>query len=226
MKTDQNTILVIAAHPDDESLGLGGTIHKATQSGDIVDVLLLSSGVGSRDSERESSSTRIAAAKKALKLLGCRQIVIGDFPDNSFDSIELLTITKFIEQKIADLQPNIIFTNFHSDLNIDHRLTSEASLIAARPKPSSTVNELYFYEVLSSTGWKFGGEQFKPNYFVDITESFDTKESALFEYSTEMDSSPNARSIGAVKALAKFRGNFIGFEYAEAFEIGFIRTKE
>ena len=222
----QNTILVIAAHPDDESLGLGGTIHKAFQSGDTVDVLFLSSGVGSRDSDREDSTARLTAAKRALNLLGCRHIEIGDFPDNCFDSIELLTITKFIESKIVELQPNIIFTNFHSDLNIDHRLTAEASLVAARPKPGSPVNELYFYEVLSSTGWQFGAKQFKPTYFVDITESIENKMSALLEYSTEMDESPNARSFQAVKALAQFRGNFIGFEYAEAFEVGFIRARK
>ena len=144
--TDQNSILVIAAHPDDESLGLGGTIHKATQSGDLVDVLFLSSGVGSREIPREHSSARLSSAQKALRLLGCRHVLIGVFPDNSFDSIHLLTISKFIESKISELQPNIVFTNFHSDLNIDHRLTAEASLVAARPKPGSPVNELYFYE--------------------------------------------------------------------------------
>ena len=222
----QNTILVIAAHPDDESLGLGGTIHKASQSGDIVDVLLLSSGVGSRITNREDSSARLAASKRALGLLGCRQIITADFPDNSFDSIDLLTIAKFIELKISELQPNIVFTNFHSDLNVDHRLTAEASLVAARPKPGSPVNELYFYEVLSSTGWQFGAKQFRPTYFIDITESMGRKEAALLEYATEMDEPPSARSYESVRALAKFRGNFIGFEYAEAFEVGFIRTKE
>jgi LmbE family N-acetylglucosaminyl deacetylase len=226
MRAGQNTILVIAAHPDDESLGLGGTIYQASQSGDNVDVLLLSSGVGSRDLDRETRSARLDAAHKALKLLGCRKIIVGDFPDNSFDSIELLTIIKFIEGVIAELQPNIIYTNFHSDLNIDHKLTSEASLVAARPKPGSSVNELYFYEVLSSTGWHFGAQQFKPNRYIDITESIDKKEAALLEYRTEMDESPSARSFGAVKALARFRGNFIGFDFAEAFEVGFIRNKE
>lgn len=222
----KDSILVIAAHPDDESIGLGGTIHKASKSGHDVDILLLSSGVGSRDFDRESSSDRLVAAHKALKLLGCRQIIVGEFPDNSFDSIELLTIVKFIENVIAEVQPNIIYTNFHSDLNIDHRLTAEASLVAARPKPGSSVNELYFYEVLSSTGWQFGAQQFRPNYFIDITESLDKKVAALREYGTEMDESPSARSFEAVKALAEFRGNFIGFKYAEAFQVGFIRTQE
>ena len=221
----QNTILVIAAHPDDESLGMGGTIHKLTQAGDIVHVLLLSSGVESRNSEREESAARLAAAKRALDLLGCSQFIIGNFPDNSFDSVSLLSIAKFIEAKVNELQPNIIFTNFYGDLNVDHRLTSEASLVAARPKPSSPVNELYFYEVLSSTGWQFGAKQFLPTYFIDISGSISQKEAALIEYAIEMDESPSARSYDSVKALAQFRGNFIGFEYAEAFEVGFIRTK-
>jgi len=222
----RNTILVIAAHPDDESLGVGGVIYKATQAGDKVDILLLSSGVGSRTLDREDSAARLAAAKRALNLLGCRKIFVGDFPDNSFDSVELLTIVKFIESVITEIQPNIIYTNFHSDLNVDHRLTAEASLVAARPKPGSSVDELYFYEVLSSTGWQFGAREFRPSYFVDITDCISIKESALLEYATEMDDSPSARSYESVKALAKFRGNFIGFEYAEAFEIGFVRSKK
>jgi LmbE family N-acetylglucosaminyl deacetylase len=222
----QNTILVIAAHPDDESLGAGGAIYRATQAGDIVDVLFLSSGVGSRDSAQQESTERSKAAIRALNLLGCRKVDTGDFPDNSFDSVSVLSLAKFIESKISELRPNIIFTNFHSDLNIDHRRTAEASLIAARPKPGSPVNELYFYEVLSSTGWQFGASQFNPSYFVDITDSIEQKESALLEYGTEIELPPSARSLEAVKALARFRGNFIGFEYAEAFEIGFVRINK
>ncbi len=220
----QNSILVIAAHPDDESLGLGGTIYSATQSGKVVDVLLLSSGVGSREFDREDAHARLESSKRALTLLGCRQISVLDFPDNSFDSVGVLAIAKHIESKINELRPTTIFTNFHSDLNVDHRITSEASLVASRPKPGSSVNELYFYEVLSSTGWQFGAAQFKPNYYMDITRSIEKKLAALHEYKNEMDQSPNARSLEAVRALAKFRGHFIGFEYAEAFEIGFIRT--
>ena len=226
MKADRNTILVIAAHPDDETLGCGGSIYKAIQSGDTVDVLLLSSGVGSRAINRESESARLASAERALNQLGCRKIIFGGFPDNSFDSVGLLNVSTYIESKIAELRPNIVFTNFHNDLNIDHRIAAEASLVAARPKPKSSVNELYFYEVLSSTGWQFGAQQFSPNYFVDITDSIENKLEALSEYATEMDEAPNARSYEAVRALAKFRGNFIGFEYAEAFEVGFIRSRK
>jgi LmbE family N-acetylglucosaminyl deacetylase len=221
--TTQDTVLVIAAHPDDETLGMGGTIHRLVQAGNAVHVLFLSSGVGSRDSNREDSAARLEAANMALNLLGCSHISVGDFPDNSFDSIGLLTIAKYIESKVSELQPTVVFTNFHSDLNVDHRLTAEASIVAVRPKPNSSVNELYFYEVLSSTGWQFGAKQFLPSYFVDISESISQKEIALFAYATEMDESPSARSYDSVKALARHRGNFIGFEYAEAFEVGFIR---
>lgn len=221
----QETVLVIAAHPDDESLGMGGTIHRLVQAGHALHVLFLSSGVGSRDSNREDSAARLAAANRALDLLGCSHVSVGDFPDNSFDSIGLLTIAKYIESIVDEVKPSIIFTNFHSDLNVDHRLTAEASIVAARPKPSSSVNELYFYEVLSSTGWQFGAKQFLPTYFVNISESISQKEAALFEYATEMDESPSARSYESVKALARHRGNFIGFEYAEAFEVGFIRKR-
>ncbi|CAB4720697.1 unannotated protein [freshwater metagenome] len=222
----QNSILVIAAHPDDESLGLGGTIHNATQSGKQVHVLFLSTGVGSRDLDRENTSERLAAARRALNVLGCYHINFGDFPDNSFDSVGVLSIAKFIEAKINEVQPRVVYTNFHSDLNVDHRLTAEASLVAARPKPGSPVDELYFYEVLSSTGWQFGATQFRPTCFVDITGSISPKLAALHEYATEIDDSPSARSYDAVKALARLRGSFVGFEYSEAFEIGFIRSRD
>ena len=223
--TTKSVILIVAAHPDDEVLGAGGTIHKAAREGDTVHVLFLSSGVGSREKERQAPESRIASAQKALGLLGCENIVTGDFPDNAFDTVGVLEISKFIESQIRSIKPDVVFTNFHSDLNIDHRLTAEATLVATRPKPESTVNAVFFYEVLSSTGWKFGASQFNPNYFVDITESLKNKEIALVEYAVEMESSPNARSIESVVALAKFRGNFIGFEFAEAFEVGFIRSK-
>ena len=221
----KDTVLVIAAHPDDESLGMGGTMHRLVQAGHTLHVLFLSSGVGSRDTNREDSAARLAAANKAMNLLGCSHITMGDFPDNSFDSTGLLGIAKYIESKVDEIQPSIIFTNFHSDLNVDHRLAAEASLVAARPKPNSSVNELYFYEVLSSTGWQFGAKQFLPTYFIDISESISQKEAALSAYATEMDESPSARSYDSVKALARHRGNFIGFEYAEAFEVGFIRKR-
>lgn len=98
--------------------------------------------------------------------MGCDQIITGDFPDNSFDTVGMLKIAKFIESKIEEIQPEVIFTNFHGDLNIDHRITAEATLVAARPKPMSPVNSLYFYEVLSSTGWKFGSKQFEPTFLL------------------------------------------------------------
>ena len=220
-----NNILVIASHPDDEVLGVGGTILNYSSRGYSVDVLFLSSGVGSRDNEREDKLSRISSAHAALKLLGCRETIHGDFPDNAFDSVGILKIAKFIEAQIERLRPTVIFTNFHGDLNVDHRITAEATLIASRPKPDSPVNELYFYEVLSSTGWRFGSELFRPNYFSDITSTIDNKLLALNAYGVEIDAPPNARSLESVRALAQTRGNFIGVSFAEAFEVGFIRVK-
>lgn len=225
MRNSQNTVLVIAAHPDDETLGMGGTIHRMIQEGDELHVLFLSNGVGSRDLERELSSSRLSAARRALDLLGCNSVSFGDFPDNSFDSVGILTIAKFIEKKVSEIHPNVVFTNFYSDLNVDHRISAEASLIAARPKPNNSINELYFYEVLSSTGWQFGAKEFTPNYFVNISNSITYKEAALLEYDIEMDEAPSARSYASVKALAKHRGSFVGLDFAEAFEVAFVRSK-
>ena len=219
-----NTILVVVAHPDDEVLGMGGTIYRATQEGHLVNVLFLSSGVGARESERENAESRQESAKRATKYLGCKEVIFADFPDNSFDSVSVLQISKVIELQIERLRPNIVFTNFYEDLNVDHRMTAEATLVASRPKPSSTVSELYFFEVLSSTGWKFGSKQFSPNYFIDISSFIEQKIHAVREYSIEIEESPHARSIDSILALARARGNFIGFNLAEAFEVGFIRV--
>jgi len=221
--TDRRTVLVIAAHPDDETLGMGGTIHKFSQRGDEVHVLFLSTGVGSREHEREDADSRLSAAKQALELLGCTRVTFGNFPDNAFDSVGILRVAKVIENKINEVKPHLVFTNFHDDLNVDHRTAAEATLVAVRPKPKSTVDGLYFYEVLSSTGWKFGSSSFSPNFYVDITTNITHKDDALQQYTLEIEESPNARSRESVMALARHRGHFIGVAYAEAFQIAFLR---
>lgn len=203
---------------------MGGTIYLLVKSGFEVNVLFLSSGVGSRDIERQSEQDRKLSAKKALSTLGCEIFEFASFPDNQFDKVSLLEIAKRIELQIDKFRPEIVFTNFHSDLNIDHRLTSEATQIATRPKTGCSVKELYFYEIPSSTGWYHGGKIFSPNRFVDISLSYQAKIMALNYYQIELDDFPNARSIESINSYAKQRGAQSGLNYAEAFEIAYIRN--
>jgi LmbE family N-acetylglucosaminyl deacetylase len=181
--------------------------------------------VGSRDVERQSPDDRKESARVALSKLGCKQVFFGDYKDNEFDSISLLTIAKFIEGYINKLNPKLVFTNYYNDLNVDHQRTSEATQIAVRPKVNSGVTSLFYYETISSTGWKFDSKVFNANYSVDITQHIEVKIQALKSYEVELDNYPNARSLEAIVNLAEYRGNIMGFKYAESFEVGFIKIE-
>ena len=222
---EKKNILIIAAHPDDEVIGMGGSIKLFAENQNKIFVLFLSTGVGSRNFERQPAESRKESARLALKKLGCSEMYFGDFPDNQFDTVGVLSIAKFIEAHVDKFQPEIVFTNYYQDLNVDHRIASEATLVAVRPKPNTSVTNLYFYEVSSSTGWKFGSQAFKPSYYIDILNSNLSKQMALREYRVEMDEFPSARSVQAIEYLNRYRGGAVGFTIAEAFEIGFIREK-
>jgi LmbE family N-acetylglucosaminyl deacetylase len=217
------SILIIVAHPDDETLGMGGSIKVLSELGYDINLLFLSSGVGSRIIERQTSIARKKSAQNALSILGCHNLEFIDFPDNRFDSLNILDVAKVIEKKIDEVQPEIVFTNHYADLNIDHRITCDATKIAVRPKSKSFVNELYFFEIPSSTGWNFGAKIFIPHYFVNISNTIQFKIKALLEYSVELDDPPSARSLVSLEALSIHRGSSVGYTNAEAFEVGFIR---
>jgi LmbE family N-acetylglucosaminyl deacetylase len=217
-------VLIVAAHPDDEVLGMGGTIHKLSLLGSRVRVIFLSDGVGSRDQARESLESRQLSAMSALKLLNCTDVAFYDFPDNAMDSIPLIQIVKTIEMNLNDFNPTVIFTHFPHDLNIDHRITSQAALVASRPKVNSRVKYLFYFEVQSSTEWNFGASQFRPDLFVDISGNIEHKCKSLMEYRVEMEEFPEARSIGGIEARNVVRGVTVGVTSAEAFQIAFMRA--
>ena len=223
MLLSNEKVLVIAAHPDDETLGMGGTIHKLSLLGSRVRVIFLSDGVGSRDEIRESVDSRRAAAISALRFLNCSDVHFYDFPDNSMDSVPLIDIVKTVEKSINDFEPAVLFTHFPHDLNVDHRITSQACLVAARPKVNRNIKSLLYFEVQSSTEWNFGSSQFIPNMFVDISDSFGFKVHALKEYQVEIEAFPEARSFAGIEARSTVRGVTVGVSKAEAFQIAFLR---
>ena len=204
---------------------MGGTIRKLIEENNKVSILFLSDGVTSRENLREEIKSRRSSSISALKSLGCTDIEFCDFPDNKLDSIPLLNLCKTVESHIRLRNTEIVFTHFPFDLNIDHRRTQEATLVACRPNLNSFVRELYFFETVSSTDWNFGNRRFSPNIFVDITNQFRNKLLALQHYDVEINDFPNARSILSIESLSNFRGASIGFEKAEAFELGFHRIK-
>lgn len=224
MNITSKSIAVIAAHPDDETLGMGGTIKLLSAKGNKVSVLFLTNGVSARDNLREDAESRKRSCISALKVLGCDNYEFGNFPDNALDSVPRISIIKFIENFLVTSKASIVFTHFPKDLNIDHQIAASSTLVACRPKSHSQVNSLYFFEVASSTGWNFGEATFDPRIFIDVDSSMKSKIQALMEYSVELDDFPNARSILAIEALARVRGSSAGMKNSEAFELGFMRN--
>ena len=216
----KNKVLVIAAHPDDEVLGCGGSLvlHKIRK--DEISVIFMSNGVSSRSKENYSEIIkRKKMAQMVCKKLNIKNAFFLDFPDNELDKISLLTITKKIEKIIYKIKPTLIYTHSFSDLNIDHQKTFEATLTACRPQPKFSVREIYSFEIPSSTGWHhYKIKKFNPNLYIDITKII--KKSELLKiYSKEMRKEPHARSIKGLLNLSRYRGNQVGLKNAEAFEV-------
>ena len=180
-------ILIIAAHPDDEVLGCGGTIARHVQSKDEVNIVFLSDGVSSRKKLNQSIEERNASAFKASEILGIKPPKFLNFPDNKMDTIALLEIVKKLEKVIYKIKPEIIYTHHIGDLNVDHRITHQAVMTACRPQPNFSVKKILSFEVLSSTEWNSHsfGNYFHPNYFVNITEQIPIKMQALKAYGCE-----------------------------------------
>jgi LmbE family N-acetylglucosaminyl deacetylase len=220
--------LVVAAHPDDEVLGCGGTIARLAEEGCAVHVLILAEGVTSRAEIRDRAakapelSHLARCADAANAILGSASVKICQCPDNRMDSIDLLEVVKLVEGEITRHQPQLVFTHHRGDVNVDHTVVHDAVIAACRPLPGHAVRQLLFFEVASSTEWRppasAGG--FAPNCFYDIERYLVRKLAALNEYSTEMRAFPHPRSSQAVEHLARWRGATAGCHAAEAFEVG------
>lgn len=220
------SILILAAHPDDEVLGCGGTIGKLADEGAIVHVAFLADGVLSRAGEQTVQqlelTSRRTAAQKACEILGVKSVSFGDFPDNCMDTTPLLDITKAVEALISKYQPEVVFTHHAGDVNIDHRRLHEAVVTACRPQQGHPVKTLLCFEVPSSTEWQLPGSApaFTPNWFVDISATLVRKLAALEAYADELRAWPHPRSRQGVEHLAHWRGATVGVDAAEAFILG------
>lgn len=215
-------ILVVAAHTDDEALGCAGALARHLDRGCEVYAMHLTDGIGSRTSVGQAERVnRDRAAAQAAEIVGYEWIAEGDFPDNALDSVPLLDVVKFIEEVKDEVEPHLVYTHHGGDLNVDHRVSFQATMTAFRPQPDETCSEIRCFEIPSSTEWSDGsiGDNFFPNLFVDITEYWGTKKQTLEAYSEEMRSFPHARSVEAIDAFSTLRGSQAGIERAESFEI-------
>lgn len=220
-----NKVLIVAAHPDDEVLGCGGTIARHAEAGDQVNVLIVAEGATSRQQQRDRTQATLElsnlakAAQRAGEILGAKGVELLDLPDNRLDSLDRLDLIKEIEMRLARHQPQVVYVHHAGDVNVDHRRLHEAVVTACRPTPGNTVQRLLSFEVASSTEWQAPGSApaFQPNWFVDISAQWARKRNALEAYNSEMRPWPHARSIEALEHLARWRGAQVGMGAAEAF---------
>ncbi len=216
-------ILVVAAHPDDEVLGCFGTVARLIQEGYEAYTLILGEGKTSRDEERivenkkeeiEILNTEIVKANEAI---GIKKIFVENFPDNRFDSVDLLDIVKVVSKVKDEIKPDIIFTHYEHDLNIDHQRTYKAVLTATRPMQNECVKEIYSFEILSSTEWNYP-ISFSPDTYYDIGNTLDLKIKAMTEYKSEFCEYPHPRSLEGIELNAKYQGMRVGKKAVEAFK--------
>ncbi|MEP6644680.1 MAG: PIG-L deacetylase family protein [Acidobacteriaceae bacterium] len=219
-------VLVIAAHPDDEVLGCGGTMARLAHDGHAVHIAIIAEGITSRHSDRGAANAGDLArlhqqAHAAATTVGAKDVVLFKLPDNRLDTIPLLDVTKLVEELIQKLQPEVIYTHHPGDLNIDHGVVHRAVLTATRPLAGQCVRQVYAFEVPSSTEWAFQNVEpaFRANVFVDISATLDAKIAALACYESEVRKFPHPRSPEALRAIATRWGSVSGCEAAEAFEL-------
>lgn len=219
-------VLVIAAHPDDEVYGVGGTMVKHAQNGDEVYVCMLTEGVTTQYcniKDKIQLSNLIEQKKneslKAARILGIKEIFFFNLPDMKLDTIAHSEINQPIEECIANLLPEIVYTHHWGDVNKDHRLAFESTMVAVRPALKNPIKKVLIYETPSSSEWNVPilTNQFLPNVFVDISDVLDIKIQAMKAYKSELRPFPHPRSIEAVTTYAKKRGLEVGKKVVECF---------
>lgn len=223
---DARKVLIVAAHPDDEVLGCGGTAALLNRLGARIYIAILGEGVTSRYPDRSAAP---AAELSLLKtqcfacaaLLGAQEPFLYDYPDNRFDTVALLDIVKTVEELVHRLEPDLILTHHGGDLNIDHALTFRAVLTAVRPQPGTPVAQLYTFHVPSATEWAHDrcGPRFSPNCFVDIAATLEQKLKAFGAYGGEGRPFPHPRSEAALRADAAYWGSVAGLPAAEPLQL-------
>lgn len=220
-------IMIVAAHPDDELLGLGASMHKLIRDHSVqTHVVILGEGITSRAASRDTEKWKEELdihrknIKEAQQCIGYGSVSTYDFPDNRFDSTALLDLVKTVEKEKEKFQPEVIFTHHGGDLNIDHQRTFEAVMTACRPMKNERVKTIITFETPSATEWRASTDSnpFIPNMFIEISElNLQAKIDGMEKYRFEKRKYPHPRSPEALKIRAQYRGLTIGCELAEAF---------
>lgn len=213
-----NKILVFAPHPDDEILGCGGTMIKHIDAGDEVYVCIVTKGVLPLFSPDLVEKTR-AEARACHRHIGVKKTFFLDFPAVLIDKENRYEVNGKILDVVKEVAPDEVYIPHWGDMQKDHQIVADACMVALRPKYEPKVKAIYSYETMSETAWNAPNVQndFIPNVFVDITDTLDKKMEALGFFQSQLSPFPDARSLEAVEALAKYRGALMHFKAAEAF---------
>ena len=227
MEFKDKKILIVVAHPDDEILGLGATMHKIIRETNCeTRVVILGEGITSRSDEHnpeqwekelEIHKSNIESAANAI---GYHEVSVYDFPDNRFDSVDLLDLIKIVEKEKSNFNPDIIFTHHGGDVNIDHQRTFQAVMTACRPMEHENVKTIITFETASGTEWIASTDprKFVPNYFCSFEEKdLNAKIKAMESYEFEKRAYPHPRSPEALEVIAKRWGTVVGNHLVEAF---------
>ena len=220
-------VMIVVAHPDDELLGLGATLHKLINDYSVkTHVVILGEGITSRSNDRDLDlwkkelATHQENIKNAQKAIGYHSTSVFDFPDNRFDTVALLDLIKIIEKEKETFQPEVIFTHHGGDVNIDHQRTFEAVITGCRPMQDEKVKTIITFETPSGTEWRSPTDprHFLPNLFFSVSETnIDAKIKGMESYEFERRKYPHPRSPEALKIQAQRWGIMVGTNFAEAF---------
>lgn len=212
--TGPERVLVVAAHPDDEILGCGGTVARHVAAGDTVWSMLVCEGESMRYGA-DDAGHQDAAIEAARVVLGVDRVLTAGLPDQRLDTLSLVEVITPIEEAVDELAPTIVYCHHGGDVNRDHQLVFEAVLVATRPTRDH-IRCVAAFETVSSTEWGHP-RSFVPDTWVDISATLDDKLAAMACYERELRPWPHPRSIEALRALAQHRGSEVCVEAAEAF---------
>ncbi len=212
-------VVVIAPHPDDETLGLGGSIKRLTMNKVKVSILIVSGHLPPLYKKKDFNQT-VSESKKAFKHLGVSDYEFLKIPATKVNELPVATLNRKINKFITDRCPDTVFIPF-PDRHIDHRVIFDSSVVACRPLNKNSPKNVLLYETLSETHWNVPNVEpfFNPTVFINIDDTIKDKISALKFYKSQINTSTPSRSLKAIESLAKFRGSQNGCEYAESFQV-------
>lgn len=214
-------VLVIAPHPDDEVLGMGGTIHRLSGAGHDVTVAIVTKGWAPLFPDGQVAQVR-GEARSAAEVLGVGSLRFLDLPVTRLHAMAEHELNATFDRLVTDVEPEMVFLPFPGDRHEDHRQVFDAALVALRPVGGrSFVRRVCCYETVSETHWSAAGLEpaFDPQLYVDVTDHLTTKLEAMRTYASQVRPAPDARSLEAVSALATWRGSVVGMGAAEAFVV-------